>query len=177
MPIDLAKLKTELTTDPLARGYAAMGDEAAAVNLTTLIDRPADGSVKALLNYLLVNKNRTGDGTDTVTTSMLGRLILIGGAALASKPFGTTTASFDVTLDYKCSALALLEIIRNPNIQTLPYQSSTLQVLLTDMINAGVMKAADKTAIIAMSNNLQSRAVELGLGGVTTSDVARARAS
>ena len=41
MPINLAALKTELTTDPLGRGYAVMTDEQAAASLA-LSDRQAD---------------------------------------------------------------------------------------------------------------------------------------
>lgn len=34
--MDYAKLKTELTTDPIVRGYAGMGDEAAAATFTAV---------------------------------------------------------------------------------------------------------------------------------------------
>jgi len=37
--MDIAKLKTELTDDPLVRGYASMSDEAAANSLNNTIDR------------------------------------------------------------------------------------------------------------------------------------------
>lgn len=37
--MSIAILKTELTTDPLARGYAGMSDEEAASSLNTVIDR------------------------------------------------------------------------------------------------------------------------------------------
>lgn len=172
MPINLVALKSELTQDPLGRNYAALGDEAAAVRIN-VIDRPFDGISAPMLTYLAVNKNRTNTGTDTVNTSMLGRLILAAGATIGTDPFGSGVL---VTLDMKCSALALLEILRSDKLQALPFQTNTLQQLLTDMISVGVMKVADKTAIIALSDNRQSRASELNLGGVpTTSDVAAAR--
>lgn len=173
MPINLAALKSELVTDPLARNYAALGDEAAAARIN-VVDRPFDGPVPQLFNYLLVNKNRSNAGTDIVTTSMLGRLVLCAGAAVGTSLFGSGTLQ---TLDMQCSALAMLEMVRNPNIASLPYHTPTMQQILTDLVNAQVMKAADRTAIIAFSNNHQSRAAELGLGSVTTSDVAAARAS
>lgn len=173
-PAQLATLKTEITTNPLGitPAYSTMGDEAAADRIN-VIDRPADGSVNGMLNYLLVNKSRDNTGTDTVATSMLGRLILASQTAVAANPFGATGGA--MTLDTKCSALAMLEIVRNPNVTTLPYQKSTLQQLLDDMVTAKVMKAADKAAIIALSNNLQSRASELGLPRVTASDIADAK--
>lgn len=169
--MDLQALKTELLAGHPGTG-AYNADNEIAANQINAVNRPGDGSVSAMLNYLLVNKSRTNAGTDTVNTSMLGRLILASNAAVASDPFGSGTS---ITLDMKCSALALLEVARNPKINALPYQASTLQVLLTDMVNAGVMKAADRTAIIALSNNLQSRGSELGLGNVSPSNVADAR--
>lgn len=169
--MDLVALKAELTAGHPGTGAYSAGDEAAA-NQINAVNRTGDGSVSAMLNYLLVNKSRTNTGTDTTTTSMLGRLILASSMAVASDPFGS---GITLTLDMKCSALALLEVARNPKINALPYQASTLQVLLTDMVNAGVMKASDKTAIIALSNNLQSRGSELGFGNVNPSNVADAR--
>ncbi len=169
----LQTLSTELKTDPLARGYAAMLDDVAAARVA-VVDRPGDGSVSAVLNYLLVNKSRTNTGTDVTATSMLGRLLVVSATAIGTDPFGASPAT-PITLDLKCSALAFLEVCRNPNIRSLPYQTATLQQLLTDMVTAHVMKSNDTTAIVALSNNLQSRAAELGIPTPTTSNVADAR--
>lgn len=40
--MDLEALKTELTADPLGRGYSTMNDVEAAVNLNTVRDRTSD---------------------------------------------------------------------------------------------------------------------------------------
>lgn len=162
-PAQLQTLSTELKLP----AYTGLSDTAAADALA-VVNRPADGSVRGMLNYLLVNKNQTGTTGDTVPTSMLGRLVL------ASQ--GTMLGTTSQTLDTRCSALAMLEIVRNPGISTLPYQTNTLQQLLTDMVTAGVMKNPDKAAIIALSKNLQSKWSELGLPGQPNpSDVADAR--
>ncbi len=167
-PANLQTLSAELKSP----AYTSLNDSDAA-DVLAVVNRPADGSVSAMLSYLLVNKNKSGTGSDTNTTSMLGRLIMVSNATVGTDPFGSTV---NVTLDMKCSALALLEVVRNPKISALPYQTATLQQLLTDAIAANVMKAADRTALIALSNNLQSRWAELGLpGSPNPSDVASAR--
>lgn len=168
-----AQLQT-LSTELKLPAYAGLSDEDAA-NLLAVANRPADAGVDGLLRYLLLNKNKSNTGTDTVATSMLGRLIVASATAIGVDPFGASPA-VPITLDMKCSALALLEVVRNPNIRSLPYQTTTLQQLLTDAVSANVMKAADKTALIALSNNLQSRWSELGLpGSPNPSSVADAR--
>jgi len=45
--MNLQTLKTELTTDPLARGYAAMGDQEAAVSLNTNDREPERDDITA----------------------------------------------------------------------------------------------------------------------------------
>lgn len=43
--MDLAKLKTELTTDPLSRGYGSMSDEEASVSLNAPTRQPNRASI------------------------------------------------------------------------------------------------------------------------------------
>lgn len=170
--MDLVKLRTELTTDPLSRGYASMGDEDAARRLN-VVDRPGDGSVTAFLAYMLVNKSRTNAGADLVATSMLGRLVIVAESSVGTNLFGSGTA---LTLDMRCSAIATLEVVRNPNVTALPFQGNALQAILTDLVSAGVMRNTDRTALISLSDGQRSRAAELVLGGApTASDVADAR--
>jgi hypothetical protein len=171
--MNLVALKAELTTDPLSLGYAAMSDEQAA-NRLAVVDRPGDGAVSGLLLYLLTNKSRTNTGSDTVATSALGRVLIVSQAAIAANPFGANP-TLPITLDLKCSALAFLEILRNPSIGSLPFQSDALRAILTDLVASGAIRATDRAAMIAIGDNQQSRAAELGLGVVTTSDVADAR--
>ena len=164
---NIALLATELSTDPLVRGYSGMSDAAAAVSLNG-IDREGAASADAIRSYCLLEKKGG--------MSLLGRISVIAESAVASDPFGD---GISVTLEHITNARAMLHIMENASNFSLNLNDSRFDVIVNDMAAGTGCKAiqpADKTAIQALSQNLQSRATELGIGFVRPGDVQQARA-
>lgn len=116
----IAGLKTELTNDPLARGYASMGDADAAINLT-------------------------GD-------DLMNKVIVW------SEVEALTAAKRDT----------LMAILRSERLDI--SAGSKTQTYLN-----GVLGAAGKAALAALTTPPISRAAELGFGAVAHWEVAEAR--
>lgn len=130
--MNFAALKTELTTDPLARGYAGMGDEAAAVSLNA--------------------PNRTPD-RETLDSGLLMSCV--------------------VRSEYDALSAADKDYFRQVIAAGSVPITSALRQGIGNVFGAATTTRAN---IIAALKRVGSRAEELGLGSVTTSDVARARA-
>ena len=130
--MDLVALESELTNDPLARGYSGMADEAAAISLNAI--------------------NRTVNRKVVPTYEVHANIVPAEYTAL--------------TTDVKANVNVLLSL---GNI--LVNAANTQTVLL------GAFGPATQTRanLILLAKEPASRAVELGLGSVTPSDVANAR--
>lgn len=131
-PAQLQDLNTELTTDPLTRGYAAMGDEAAADRINVADRQP----------------NR-----ETLESGLLVASI--------------------VRAEYTPLAAAEKDYLR--------LVAMAQQLPLTDTVKAelGAIFPAGSTTranLVALLKRPGTRGEELGLGHVTASDVAKARA-
>lgn len=142
-------LRTELTTDPLRRGYAAMTDEQAAASLLA-VDIPVRQRVSiARLQATAMEQSvylalRTAIATPTTPPQLM---------ALCQTVLDLVQARFeDVDLD-------------NP-------RSKTIWAALQQY---GVITAAQSAAIDALADGVVSRASQLGLGDVTAGEVGRAR--
>jgi hypothetical protein len=176
--MNIAALATELTTDPLTRGYSGMSDQAAADDVNTLY-RPAEGTLQELLWHLVQDGNRTNQNNDTLKTNMLGRLKHVADSAVGSNPFdaGTTPVNYAVTLQMKHAATAMLLLVTSPGIASVRFDDADLDLMYNALKDAGIWKQADINTAKALSQNQQSRASELGLGGkVKVGHVANARA-
>jgi len=79
-------IKTEITVDPLTRGYSIMSDAEVATDMNTLY-RPADGSVAEMVRYLTTHDNRSNEGGDTNATLIMGRLITAADSQPYTDPF------------------------------------------------------------------------------------------
>ena len=172
----LQTIKTEIDTDPLVRGYGAMSDLAVADDMN-LVYRDAEGGISGMLRYCFENKSRTNNGTDTTATSLLGRLTVVSESSAGTDPMGTTT---NLTQQNVHNAKALLAILLSPHLDTVDFVNTEIVGLLENMSggagNAKVWKTADVDAIKALSQNQQSRGMELGVGRVREGGVASARA-
>lgn len=173
--MDWQVLKTELTTDPLTRGYSTMSDIQAANDLNTVYRDIDEGGIEGMVRYLATHKNRTNTGTDTVGSAMLGRLYHVADSAIGANPFGASPA-LTVTNAMKHAARSFIELFNNSTLSTVDFQNTEIDLFYTACTDAGVWKAADVTALKALSQSKQSRATELGIGYVREGDVAQARA-
>ena len=164
----LQNLANELTADPLNRNYSAMDDAAAAVSLNT-VNRPADRDIGALQTYVLNNAFNPEGARQSAAIWLLVEDVSAGLQTLRSPDDAPSENQID-------AANWLLKILnRNPG-DTWDFTDANLAVTLSRLVTAQAMSSDDKTEITALSDNQQSRAVELGIGAVTAVNVAAARA-
>lgn len=173
----LQELKSEIDSDPLTRGYSGMTDAQVAADLNTAY-RDAPHNPSALLDYMMKTEFRN--------STIYGRVGIVAGlqpdptsAGFGNAPMGGGGAA--VAMDWRMVAAAQA-LIRLTGDQagaiSTPLTNTELSNILTEMdtTNAEVMSIAQRNAIIALSQNQQSRATELGLGRVRTGEVTQARA-
>lgn len=157
----------EFTNDPLARGYTLSRSAPSALtdlqirDSLIVIDRDAEASKGAILQYMLMERFRTNSGADLTQMFLYGRLGLVVVAAVGTDVFGSTTNS--LTLDQKGSAITFTRMLGPDSEFILDLLDSRFDSLLNDIRNAEIFGPPDKTAIQALSQNQQSRARELGL--------------
>lgn len=184
MADNLQILSDEITNDPLGRGYAAMSDQEIADSLNT-INRDKAESVNELFSYLLTTRTHTNQGTDTTAGNstpsiIMGRLIHAAEqATLPADPFGAGSTPSDKQISNTRelhSIKAFLHILQTSAETGVNYVNAEIQNILNDCINGGVFNTVNRDAIIAFSQNKQSRASELGLPTVLVGHVTEARA-
>ena len=174
--MDIAILSNELTTDPLVRGYSLMTDQEAADDLNTSYrDAPANPSV--ILDYMMKTEFR--NSTIYGRVGVIARLnpnAVTGDFGVA--PTGAVGAAVAIDWRMVAAAKALIRLTSDQggSIST-PLTNTELTNILTEMdtTNAEVMSIAQRDAIIALSQNQQSRGSELGIGFVREGDVIQAR--
>jgi hypothetical protein len=150
MAYSYAALATELTTDPLARGYAAMTDVAAAADLNTAYrpgpNVPAD--ILTVMTWLRSN----------------GLWLPIKAAAAAGTSQG---------------AIAAVDYNSDPRTRTIDFSLAAVQAMIADLVSHSLLTSAQATALAALGTPNITRAVELGWSPapVAWGDVFRARGS
>lgn len=154
-------IATELQTDPLTRGYATMDDAAAAASLNA-VDRPTDASLGDVMTYLVLESK---DGC-----SLYGRIAVVAESAVGDSPLGAA-----LTLAEVCAAKAIVASLAPGSGAVADALGTGMQSLITLMVSAGAIDAANGTAIQAMAENQQSRGQEIGAGNVAVGHVAMAR--
>lgn len=181
-------LSTELSTDPLTRNYAGMTDAQVAASINA-VDRENPAPFSAVVDYLVANRSHTNQGQDTAAnnvtpSTILGRLVHAAEqnvleTALPVDVFGagSTPADKRITNTRQLhSCKAFLEMLRIGHLSESLFTASAQGDILNDIVNAGVMNTANRTALIALSENQISRATELGLPVIVEAQVAEARA-
>ena len=73
------------------------------------------------------------------------------------------------------NARAILELLRANQAESFDFANTEIELAFSDMETCGVWKAADTTALVNLSQNVTSRAIQLGLGTVNATHVANAR--
>ena len=143
-------LRTELLTDPLARGYATMTDERAAASLLA-VDIPV--------------RQRVTIARLQATAMEQGLFVALHTAILTPTTPPQLVAVCKTVLDLVQARFDDVDL-DNPR----------SQVIWTTLQQYGVMNAAQTAAINALADATVSRASQLGLGDVTAGEVGRARA-
>lgn len=173
--MDIAALKTELDSGHPDTGAYNVNDETAAAELNAM-NRPAEGGVDGMLSYLITNRARSNEGTDTVNTAILGRIEHVAESSVGDDPFGTGSV---LTLEHIHAAKMMLRTMTSAQLSTVNFVNTEFGNALSALAGGtgcDAIRPADKTALEALSQNQQSRATELGLGRVWPINVTEARA-
>ena len=145
--MDIAKLKTELVTDPESMGYAALSDAdaAAAINL-------ADRAYTVPLN----------SRTSLSWAMRTGRLADIETATTAGTPA------------IQAIALGVKHLLGRSDTE-IDMSDSDHVAMIDGLVAGGVLDAANKAELVTMATSQRSRADELSLGQVRVGHVQEAR--
>ena len=182
--MDYAALAAELTAGhPDTGAYNA--DNSLAAGELNAFNRPAPGDLTGILGYLVKNRSRTNDGGDTVATSLLGRLKTVAEYAVGDNVFGRTGSNDTVTNEVKHAAQMFMALVAAPNVPSVDLTNTEIDAAFTALGppgsgGCGVWKDPDITALKNLSQNQQSRAMEIATtiqynGVITESHVAHAR--
>lgn len=167
---DLVKLKAGLVAGhPTTGAYSA--DDATALGEVTALNLPGAPDVSKVREYCRSNefKGRLILGSLKIAAlSSPGALLPFGGSA-------SVPADLVMSAQHIIGAHILLDVMdataSPPNLLDSAFDES-----LQDLVSAGVMGGADKTAIQALSSNQTNHAQQLGIGRVRLGDVTAARA-
>ena len=150
--MDYQSLSVELTTDPLARGYSGMSDEAASADINT---EYRDVNYPILLDAVNYAIRENGKWTQYREEAELQTVA------------GTyDNQSMREFMDMFTGFTSLPEV---------DMQATYMDGLIDDMVTEGSMGAGVAAALKAFGVQTVSRAVELELGNVRTGDVTFAR--
>ena len=141
-------LRTELLTDPLARGYASKNDQQCADDLNTKYRQV----LESLPPEKLILWSAEAGRIQKIETAMIN----VGGNVnlrAAARAFYLTIQAFDAA---------------DP-------RDNRWVALVDGLVAGAVLTAADKAALVAEATVLRSRAEELGLGTVQAGEVREAR--
>lgn len=158
----LAILKTEVLTDPLARGYAGLSDADVASDMN-IKNRPGNSTVEQLRTYFLLERK--------AGMFLYGRLHIVATSAVGDDPIEEAAV---LTLEHITSAATMCNILNPTSGFELDLADSRFDAMLNDLAGgqgAKVLGAGDKTAIQGLSLNSTSRGRELNIGKVKASNV------
>ena len=145
MTVQLKRLRDEIDTDPLSRGYAAMTDAEVAADMN-LQNRPKPISVADIFVYFQLNQK-------------MGRIQLVADGV----DIGAGVPDIDQRNSAHSIILALVSGLTD-QVDLSDGETSTMFVgFANDLVAAGAITNGDKSAIAAMGANQRSRSQELGL--------------
>jgi len=152
MAFNYAALKTEITTDPLGRGYATMTNVEVAASLNA-VDRPGPVPAKDVVKALQI----------------AGKW-----AEIERVANGLGTAAPDATIKAALTITSAVRTFEDFDLSDATV-AATVNAALDALVAVTLISSADKAIVLALQNNRQSRAQELGLWAVTAADVKSAR--
>ena len=167
-------LASELTSDPLVRGYAAMTDEQAAVDLNTAY-RPAVNVIGEMVNYLLNKKHRTNQGGDDTFSPIIGRLYHVARSNEGDDPLGRAPGGYtglDIQHVHACQTFVCL--FESQHLLSMDFDDADLPYGYVEA--SGAWSTTHTDDLKSLSLNQITRGTELGLGEVKAADITFARA-
>ena len=180
--MDLAALAAELTGGhPDTGAYDA--DDATAAGELNAVNRPNDVTIADMIKFLLLdNTYKEDDGTDTQDRAILTRMRDV--VAMSTTPTEATANPWGSTAIGTITEIQQIKTHQLVDYFTLYAQGdlpvdlsdSNFQVYVAGATGAGCMSSTQQTALLALGDDLQSRAHEIGLGFVRVGYVAQARA-
>jgi hypothetical protein len=172
MAIDYAALQAELLAGhPTTGPYNA--DDAIAASELNALNRSGEVSPEEILRYCVETQHRENTGTDTQRTNIYGRIKIVAEAAEGSNPFGVSPAA-SITIGQIAGAKTVLRML-DGDAYNVNLSNTDIDGALTKCQGANCYSTAQKNEIVALGDNIQSRAQELGFGRVRAGDVAFAR--
>lgn len=171
--MDYTILATELSSDPLTRGYSGMTDIEAAADLNTVY-RPSTNVIGAMMTYLINKKHRTNQGGDDTFSPIIGRLYHVARSNESGDPFGRagTYTGLDIQHIHACQAFVTL--FESAQLNDLDFNDTDLPYGFVEA--SGAWSTTHTAALKALSVNQISRGEELSFGNVDSQDVTYARA-
>lgn len=173
-------LRTEITTDPLVRGYSGMTDLQVADDMN-LLNRPDTASIEAVIKFMLMDNTYKTDGDDTQDRSIWQRMKEVVAMAntpsvSTANPWGSTSiGSITEIRQVKTHQLVEFFTLSAQGNLSVDLTDSNFQVYLAGAEAAGCLSAAQETSLLALSDNLKSRGQELGIGTIRENNVTEAR--
>ena len=180
--MDLAALAAELTGGhPDTGAYDA--DDAIAAGELNAVNRPSDVTIADMIKFLLLdNTHNADDGDDTQDRAILTRMrdvvaLAVTPTGAVANPWGSTSIG-TITEIQQIKTHQLVDYFTLYAQGNLPVDlaDTNFQVYVAGAVSAGCMSSTQQTALLALGDDLQSRAAELGFGRPRTGDVTRARA-
>lgn len=180
--MDIDALATELTAGhPDTGSYNA--DDALATAELNAVNRPAASvTIAAVLSFLLLENTHKTDNDDTKDRAIWTRMKDVDALAVTptvavSNPWGSTAIG-NVTAIRAIKTKQLLEYftLSAQGDLAVDLTEANFVIYLAGAQAAGCMSTAQETALKELGDNLQSRAVEIGLGTVKVGHVEQARA-
>ena len=177
---NLQALKAELLAGHPDTGAYNVDDAIAADEINALNrDAPADSI--ALLRYLTLERFRQGTLYGRLQLVACNRPVKDGNSwSIPELPLGANDADVAITQENIAAAATLLRFVDTDTADSVNLLDSRLDAILDSVGptpgGCDAIGAADKTALQGLSQNQQSRAMELGLGVVRPGTVQMARA-
>jgi hypothetical protein len=149
MPVDIDRLRDELTDDPVAMGYSGMNDVSATEALNSQ-DRDMLGPV--------------------------GMTALREWAAIGARAFKVRRGIADPALSNQVRSLCIIadQLLGTDDGVLDPSNQKHLD-LVNELVAAGVLSATDRTALAQKATTIVSRAAEIGLPRIRSGNVMEAR--
>lgn len=170
--MDYTVLASELTVDPLTRGYSAMTDVQAATDLNSTY-RPAPNVIGAMMKYLMNKKHRTNQGGDDTYSPILGRLYHVARSNEGDDPFSRAGAYAGLDIQHIHACQAFITLFESDQLADLDFNDANLPWGFVEA--SGTWSTTHTSELQELSDNQITRAAELGLPLLTDNDVARAR--
>lgn len=146
-------LKSELTADPLARGYTGLTDVDAANSLNT-----PDRTIRRIVPTWEVKQHAIENGYWAAVT-----IAAEGGIGIPNEVRGLAISARDWIDD------------ASGKIQTLDFDRASTQAMVAGMVAATIMNQGDADSLSALANQSISRATEIGWPEITEHDIAAVR--